>query len=82
MNWFSDPCWYQAYHHSESGAAISGTLADLISAIESGHRVKMISDGVLLKADTVYITGETICAGFLGDVSRSAMNEFESDLKD
>lgn len=49
--------------------------------MEAGHKLKMISDSVLLEADTVYITGEKICAGFLGDVSRSAMNEFESDLE-
>ena len=78
-DWFRDSCWRRLYQHSETGTDVHGNVSDLIDAIEAGHAIKMLSDGVLLEADTIYVTGSQVCASFINDLSRTSIDELESD---
>ena len=80
MDWFSDHCWKQVYKHYDNGDAISGSLSDLIKAIEDGHRVKVVYRRKSLEADDIRIRNGHVSASLLNDLSKSAINTFESSV--
>ncbi|OWF47485.1 uncharacterized protein LOC110454280 [Mizuhopecten yessoensis] len=54
-----DP-WQLVFSNDESGLRLYGWVTDLITYIQSGHRVKVIYDGRSAKVDTVYIQSATV----------------------
>lgn len=43
LSWSVDPCWELVYKNSKNGNAKKGSLADLITAVESGRKIRVLA---------------------------------------
>ena len=71
---YSDSCWQLAYSNDENGNADQGSIAHLKSAIELGHRLRVIIDGVSIEPDDVRIRGGHVTAMMLNKVLKESNN--------
>ncbi|XP_052234609.1 uncharacterized protein LOC127847062 [Dreissena polymorpha] len=81
VSWFIDThSWVQVLVNSKTGTVLSGSKAALISAVQSGARVRYvlrfdpsISDVLVLEADTLSVSGSEVSATHVRSVSLSSL---------
>ena len=62
LDWYLDDCWNLAYSHQGNGTQVQGSLTSLISAINKGHRVKLVFPGFSVEPSTVHIKDNKVYA--------------------
>ncbi|EDO46271.1 predicted protein [Nematostella vectensis] len=80
--WFADPCWQLAYGHDTKGNAIQGSLNGLITAIQSGRRIRIqlgSSGAYTTEADNLSIIRGQVTAQALKHVSKASLETFQGD---
>ncbi|XP_060578604.1 uncharacterized protein LOC132735645 [Ruditapes philippinarum] len=60
--WFFDPCWQLVYSNDQNGKGKAGSKQKLMNAIKAGHRVKVMIQNRLSKANYVIINGDVVTA--------------------
>ena len=81
MDWYADPCWKAVYCHDEDGNPTDGNLADLVSALEAGHRVRVLyDDHTSSEADEIMIRNGHVCAQLVNHLSRQDTTHFPTDV--
>ena len=78
--WYTDPCWRLAYRHSDNGTQLSGSLSNLIHAVESGHRVRLFFNSLSIEPDQVMVRNGHICVLMLNMLSKDDVENFLSDV--
>jgi len=81
MNWYADSCWQMAYKHDQDGNLKDGSLELLRLAVETGHRIKVLIDGVItVEPDQINVRGGHINAEILSLVSKQDIKRFTDDV--
>ncbi|WAR14769.1 hypothetical protein MAR_004874, partial [Mya arenaria] len=81
ITWYTDTCWQLAYEHNSDGVELMGSLALLRSAVERGHRVKLLIGDLSVEPSEVLIRNSHLNAVIVNKVLRDSVNikEFESE---
>ncbi|GFS16319.1 disintegrin and metalloproteinase domain-containing protein 10 [Elysia marginata] len=83
LDWFVDPCWRRVYSHSETGARFKGTINDLITAIDQGHRVRVKVGGKVMEARALRVTTGYVHAQLSDQIGqKGGIGEDKLDLTD
>ena len=81
MDWYSDPCWKEVYSHDQDGNTINGSLSDLVSNLETGHRVRLLyDDSTSIEADEIMIRNGHVCAQLVNHLSKQDTAHFTSSV--
>ncbi|KAK3596743.1 hypothetical protein CHS0354_036367 [Potamilus streckersoni] len=80
IDWFSDPCWMLAYQSYENGTLADGSLELLVSAVLSGHRVRIVRGGYSVEADQINVRGGQVSAQVLSHVSKANITSFQENV--
>lgn len=78
--WFSDPCWKQAYKHDGEGNQLSGSLTSLVQAVTDGHKVKLVYKRFSFEADELRVRNGHVTATVLNLLSKSGVGAFSSNV--
>ena len=78
--WYADSCWRQIYKRNADGSNVTGSLADLISAAESGKRVRVLIGTLNLEADDVRIENGVLCGSFLNRLTKGSFETLDPDI--
>ena len=70
LDWHVDSCWREVYQHDAYGFQISGSLEELIFLISLGHRVRFHYGNLVIEANSVRITEQTVIAQSLEEMNR------------
>ncbi len=82
QQWFNDACWTRVYAHKSNGGAISGTLSALVSAIQSGKRIRFQfpkQSFYTAEADNLSIRNGHVTAQALKHVSKNGHEKFQDN---
>ncbi|RUS78604.1 hypothetical protein EGW08_013639 [Elysia chlorotica] len=83
LDWFVDPCWRRVYSHSESGARLKGTIGDLITAIDQGHRVRVKVGAKVMEARALRVSSGYVHAQLIDQIAeKGGVGEDKLDLAD
>ena len=81
LEWHSDPCWAAVYSHDQDGNQADGSLSDLVTALEAGHRVRLLyDDHTSIEADEIMIRNGHVCAQLINHLSKQDTAHFTSDV--
>lgn len=78
--WFADSCWRLAYRHDDAGNQLEGSLSDLLTAIDNGHRVRVLYKNNIISATQINIRAGHVSASLIDSVSKAGLSEFQSDV--
>ena len=78
--WYVDSCWKHVYTHDSNGQQLSGSLADLIAAVEAGHRVKLLIGSESIEPSMLVIRNGVVNAVLLDSVSKAGLRAFPSKV--
>ena len=79
-DWYVDSCWSSIYKRDANGSDISGSLNSLISAAETGSRVKVLIGSIILEADDIRIEDGVLCASFLNRLTKESFDTLDPDI--
>ena len=69
------------YCHDGDGNQVNGSLADLVSALETGHRVRLLyDDHTSIEADEIMIRNGHVCAQLINHLSKQDATHFTPDV--
>jgi hypothetical protein len=77
LNWFVDPCWQHVYTNDEYGNAADGSLEFLVSAIQAGHRVRVVMENFAMEANFVRVKGGHVTAYLIDMLSAKGGKSFD-----
>lgn len=80
--WYQDPCWKLVYSHDKSGHSTQGSLKALISAIQSGKRIRIQFPTLsyyTAEADNLSILKGHVTAQALKHVSKASIETFQDN---
>lgn len=80
--WYQDPCWELVYSHDKSGRSTQGSLPTLISAIQSGRRIRIQFPTLSFytaEADNLSILRGHVTAQALKHVSKASLETFQDN---
>ncbi|XP_052675053.1 uncharacterized protein LOC128156795 [Crassostrea angulata] len=80
MEWFVDDCWIQAYSHNRLGHKTDGSLDLLFGAVLAGRRVRVKIGSYIVEADNLYVRNGHVSAQLLGQLSKSSIFDFQTDV--
>ena len=80
LKWFADSCWRHVYTNDENGKRVSGSLDQLTTAVDSGHRVKVIIGNYSIEADNVMTFRGRVIAQTLNEVTKEDAQHLKDDL--
>jgi len=78
FTWFADRCWKLVYTNGENGEGLFGKRKDLVKEIESGKRVRVMTQDkttgaiYITHADTTWVKNGHVTVQNLGHVSKTA----------
>lgn len=79
LAWYADTCWTEVYSHDSSGSQVSGSLAELVQAIEDGHRVKVMFENMFMEVDNCRVIEGHVSAQLVSRVSKSDISSIEAN---
>ncbi|XP_013396413.1 uncharacterized protein LOC106163393 [Lingula anatina] len=84
MDWMVDPSWRKAYTNGPKGEAIFGKKSDLISAVQGGHRVRMVilypdATWYATNVNNVHVRNDHVTAQSIQHVSMNGNTERYQD---
>ena len=82
LDWFDDTCWKHLHTHDASGRSVHGLRSTLISAIQSGSRVRFQIPAwghYTAEADNLSIRNGHVTAQALKHVSKASVEKFQDN---
>jgi hypothetical protein len=71
LDWHVDTCWRQVYVHDKDGWHVSGSKDELIFLVGLGHRVRIHFGNIVLEANSIRVSDQTVIAQCLEELNRS-----------
>lgn len=82
VDWFEDKCWKHIHTHDSSGRSVHGLRSTLISAIQSGSRVRFQVPAwnyYSAEADNLSVRNGHVTAQVLKHVSKASLEKFQDN---
>ena len=81
MNWYTNLCWDKIYQNDENGIALNEyDIDNLRDKASKGHRIKVMYNQTLIECTEVLLKGDHVCCTCFNKLSKSAIDEFPSDV--
>ena len=81
VNWYTNLCWDEVYKNDENGIALNGyDIESLRGKASKGHRIKLMYNRTLIECTEVLLKGDHVCCTCFNKLSKSAIDEFPSDV--